>query len=145
MKQRENFGLNLVKRNTKGIEPHQFKRGETGNKGGRPKEVLTQTKVKNIIGKLAAMTEKELLGIVTDDNATWETKTIAKHMLAAGDDISTLNFLFDRSIGKVKEQKEITVVPKPTIVERIDGSKMILGAELQRLEAPSVEDGEIEE
>lgn len=85
------------------------------------------------------MTEEELAAIAADPKSIWEEKTLAKHMLNAGDDISTLNFLFDRSIGKVKDVKEVTVVPKPTIVERLNGSQVILGAEVKQIE------GEVEE
>lgn len=39
------------------------------------------------------------------------------------------NFLLDRTIGKVKEQFEVTM-PKPTIITRPNGEQVILGSQL---------------
>ena len=46
-----------------------------------------------------------------------------------GGDTNRLNFMFENTYGKLTERKEI-VLPKPTIIERLDGSQMLLGAEI---------------
>jgi hypothetical protein len=44
-------------------------------------------------------------------------------------DQNRINWILDRTIGKVKETKEI-ILPVPTIVERPNGDIIELGAEL---------------
>lgn len=43
-----------------------------------------------------------------------------------------LNLLFDRIIGKVKDQLEVTL-PTPFIVRRQDGSEVVMGAEVKKV------------
>ena len=119
----------------------QWKPGQSGNKSGRPKDLLSQTDVKKLISEFSRKTKVELLEIKSDPKSNWVESTLATQMLNAEDgDIGALNLVFDRSIGKVKEQKEITVIPKPTIVERRDGTAMVLGAELKQLESGESEE-----
>lgn len=49
-----------------------------------------------------------------------------------GDD-KRLTFMFDRLIGKVKDNIEHTFI-KPTIIERLDGSTVELGTEIKEIE-----------
>ena len=117
-------------------EHTKWKQGDPSpNPGGRPKNALTQDKVKGVIGQFSQMTEAELAKIAEDDDEKWERKTIARHMLKAGGDLASLNFVLERSIGKVKEVKEHHVVPKPTVVTRRDGTQIVLGAEMKQIES----------
>ena len=116
-------------------EETRWKPGQSGNPGGKKKDLLTQSQVKGLISDFAKLDIEALAKIASDPKSTWTEMTLAKQMLNAPDDLATLNFVLDRSIGKVKDVKEVTVVPKPTIVQRSSGAQMILGAELKRIEA----------
>mgnify|MGYP007040061335 CR=1 FL=1 len=128
----------MAKKQTKGIEPFQWKPGQSGNKAGKPKNLLTKDRVKHLISKFSQLTEAELKEIAADPKSKWESKCLAHQMLAAQGDIAALNFVLDRSIGKVKDVTEITL-PKPTVVEKLDGTTMILAAEMPALEGEVVE------
>lgn len=122
-------------------EHTRWKPGQSGNAAGKKKDLLTQSQVKGLISDFAKLTEAELLKVTEDPKASWTEKTLARQMMKASDDLGALNFVFDRSIGKVKETKEI-ILPKPTMVERLNGTAMILGAEVPQLEGEVLEERE---
>lgn len=116
-------------------EHTKWKQGDPSpNPGGRPKNALTQDKVKGMIGQFAQLTESEIRKIADDEDEKWDRRSVAKHMLKAMDDQSELEFIYQRSVGKVKEVKEHHVVPKPTVVTRRDGTQIVLGAEMKQIE-----------
>ena len=115
-------------------EHSRFKPGVSGNPSGKKKNLLTQTEVKGIISELENLPLGKLKEIMADEKETAIRASIASQILkSAGGDSNSFNMLMDRSIGKVKETKEI-ILPKPTIVERTDGSQLVLSAELPALE-----------
>lgn len=126
------------KRNTKGIEAHKWTKGQSGNPAGKPKNLLTQDKVKSLISQLSQLPALELQNIAADPKSSILEVAVASHLLKAPEEMNSFNFVLERSIGKVKEVKEI-VLPKPTIIEREHGPKMILGAEMQQIEGEVLE------
>ena len=105
------------------------------NKKGRPKvpEDLkaVRTLHKDLIERKIAyfwhMSKADLKDYIADDSNPAGDSMIASVCLEAlvSGDHTRLNFLLDRTIGKVKEVKEI-VLPKPTVVESIDGQRTLL-------------------
>lgn len=89
---------------------------------------LSPMLVSGMISKYARMTRGELTAVIEDRTTPAINITICVILAKAmqDGDYTRLNFLLDRSIGKVKENVEITI-PKPTIIERLDGSQMQLG------------------
>jgi hypothetical protein len=116
-------------------EHTRWKPGESGNKAGKVKNLLTQDSVKKLISQFSEMTEVELKEIAENPNTPWKEKALATQMLQAPENLGALNFVLERSIGKVKDVKEISVVPKPTIIQKRDGSQIVLGSELKQLES----------
>lgn len=55
-----------------------------------------------------------------------------------------LNFIFDRLIGKVTDVKEIRL-PKPTVIQRLDGSTVELGSRIEDKDSTIVIDAESKE
>lgn len=116
----------------------KFKPGESGNPGGRPKlpadvkeaKKLTTNKLILTLNKLLFMTDHEILKVIRDPKAFKIEKIVARILQKADQqgDASRLNFLLDRTIGKVTEKVQHTL-PRPVIVNKSDGSQMILGAE----------------
>lgn len=118
-------------------EPNgDFKKGFSANPLGRPplppdlKAVrkLSPALVSGMISKYARMSRGELTTVIEDRSTPALNLTICVILAKAmqDGDYTRLNFLLDRSIGKVKENVEISI-PKPTIIERLDGSQMQLG------------------
>jgi len=91
----------------------RFKKGQSGNKSGKPKGILTTDQVKALFGKMSALTKAELLEIIQSPKSSiLEITTASIFAKAAKDgDYSRLNFLLDRSIGRVVEEKNVTLRP----------------------------------
>lgn len=107
---------------------YRFKPGESGNKSGRPKNLLTKDKVGGIISKCAAMTQVELREFVMLPTATMIELTIANIFIQAYEDCdsSKLEFLLQRSVGKVTEQVDLRQI-EPFILQKRDGSQVVAG------------------
>jgi hypothetical protein len=108
---------------------HQFKPGQSGNPGGKPKGILTNDKIQGVIGRFADMTRDELQAVIQNQKSSMLEITVASILAQAakGGDYTRLEFLLSRTIGKVKDQLEVSTV-KPYIVERLDGTTLELGA-----------------
>ena len=115
--------------NPKNLKP--FAKGTSGNPAGKPKNLLTKDKVDAIIGRFAFMDRTELQEVINDQRTPMIEIMVASVMAKAAKDgdYSRLEALLVRSIGKVKETKEL-LLPKPTVVERLDGSQMVLTSEI---------------
>jgi hypothetical protein len=115
--------------NPKNLKP--FPKGTSGNQSGRPKDLLTKDKVDAIIGRFSYMNRDELQAVVQDPKTPMIEIMVASVMVKAAKDgdYSRLEAILARSIGKVKETKEL-ILPKPTVVQRRDGSQTVLSAEL---------------
>jgi hypothetical protein len=91
----------------------RIKKGQVLNPTGRPKGILTTDQVKALFGKMSALTKDELLEIIKSPKSSiLEITTASIFAKAAKDgDYSRLNFLLDRSIGRVVEEKNVTLRP----------------------------------
>ena len=78
--------------NTKGIEPHKFKKGQTGNPNGRPK------KLPELDALLA-----DVLGEEKDGKTAAQAILMALRAKAAKGDVRAAEVLLDRGWGKVKQ------------------------------------------
>lgn len=120
------------------LKDFQFKPGQVGNPGGRPKlpedikeaRKLNQNEVSRIINKYMNM---EISAIKEDMNkpGTKALEAMIGKIISEAHkfgDYSRVNFLFDRMIGKVTEKMEIKV-PKPTMVKLLDGPAIMLDHE----------------
>ncbi len=115
--------------NTKNLKP--FPKGTSGNPSGKPKNLLTKDKVDSIIARFSFMNRQELQGVVQNEKTPMIEIMIASVMVKAAKDgdYSRLEAILNRSVGKVKETKEL-ILPKPTVVERANGSQIVLGSEI---------------
>lgn len=116
------------------LEATKWKPGQSGNISGKPKQLLTKDKVSALMGKFSLMSRRELKDFVANDDAPIvEVAVAAIYLKAASDgDFTRLNFLLDRSIGKVKDEIEQTVksisdeeldkIPREQIVRLITGT-----------------------
>lgn len=107
-------------------------KGQSGNPGGKPKQVLTGAHVQALIGKLWMKTPSELEAMGADENTPMLDATVANVMLAARrtGDLSKLEGLLARTVGKVPEiieqtnkfDSEFDDVPKENIFEVLRNS-----------------------
>jgi hypothetical protein len=98
--------------NPKGGPEHtRWKPGQSGNASGKPKQLLTKDRVTSILGKFANMSRADLEAVMEDPKATMIEVMIASVMVKAvrDGDYGRLDFLLNRSVGKVKEELEQTV------------------------------------
>ncbi len=114
-----------------------FKKGNPGGPGRpkRPKDVvtaarLTKTEAQGLLVKFMQMDITQLEAMLKD-----KKRKVIEHMIGRialmgikNGDQARLNFMLDRIIGKVKDEIEHTV-RKPTIIEKLDGGVIELGAE----------------
>lgn len=99
----------------------KFKPGISGNPKGRPRiredlkkiELMSGTDVARLLQKMLNMRTQELQGMVDDPDTPAMELVVAKiiHKAMVEGDQARLNFLFDRTIGKVIEKKEVEVKP----------------------------------
>ncbi len=84
--------------------------GQSGNPGGRPKDLLSRIKVRNVLSRFANLSRVELLDIFKDETTPMLESMIASIMLKAlkTGDQSKVEFLFQRAYGKVKDEVDIT-------------------------------------
>jgi hypothetical protein len=117
-----------------------FKPGESGNPGGRPKlpEDVKQAKLMNrieltrLVNRLVRMKRHELAELIKNPDASSMEIMIGTIIVKAAQqgDPTRLSFLLDRLVGKVKNETDLTVLPKPTVIVRRNGDQVILGAKL---------------
>lgn len=98
-----------------------FKPGQSGNPKGKiglPQDLkeiraLRPSFVKNVIAKLSRMTLGELEAHIDNPYTSMMEITIGKVYLKAfiGGDHMRMNFLLDRSIGKVKDEIDMNLKP----------------------------------
>ena len=95
--------------------------GQSGNSKGRPAlpaelhaiKKLTPAYIKAVIAKLAQMTPQEMMSYVeggSGNNMEYMVASIIMKATTDGDH-NKLNFLLDRTIGKVVEQHKVTLEP----------------------------------
>lgn len=86
-----------------------WKPGESGNAAGKPKGILTRDKVEALMGRFAQMSRAELQDVVQNPKSTMIEIMVAAVMARAAKDgdYARLQFLLDRSIGKVKDVSEV--------------------------------------
>lgn len=84
-------------------EHTRWKPGQSGNKSGKPKQLLTKDKVKGVLGKFSDMTRDQIQDVITNPKSTMLEIMVASIIVKAAKDgdFSRLNFILDRSIGRV--------------------------------------------
>ena len=110
-----------------------FKKGETGNKGGRPKmdpeikELLNLTKsaYREIALKYLNMSKKETLALKENDEMSMLEWAFVKCILVIHKkgDYATLDKMMDRVIGKVKDEVDLTINPHDELMALIQAKK----------------------
>ncbi len=128
----------------KNLKP--FVKGQSGNIAGKPRHLLTTAKISSIVGKFCEMTREQLQKIVQNPKSTMLEITVAGILARAAKDgdYSRLEFLFARSVGKVKESLEVSTA-RPYIVHRPDGSALELGMTRGEAEEALTIEGDVEE
>jgi hypothetical protein len=101
-----------------------FKKGQSGNPAGRPGlprdlrkiSKLTPAIVRAVIAKISMLNKKNILEIIESEETSMIEASIATIYLKAVDqgDYTRMNFLLERSIGKVKEEMDINIAPQIT-------------------------------
>lgn len=132
-------------------ESGKFKKGFSGNSGGRPhleKELqkvkgLYAQEFKKIVARYCRMPLSKLQESFEDPKTKSLDLAVIKILIKTikTGDSNGLNFLLDRTVGKVKEVRELQL-PTPTIIVRPNGEQVVLGAEMPLLEGEVIdEDG----
>lgn len=105
----------------KPLPQHLWKKGQSGNPRGPKKyrkdlkdiKVIGQRNAAKLIQKIMDMDRQELENMFRDpDTPMWELMVgrVIDKALQDGD-TTRLNFLFDRTIGKVVEKRELEITP----------------------------------
>ena len=108
------------------IEPHKFKKGQSGNPNGRPRKYVSLLKeqgyklseINDTIQVMMAMDMEELKSVWDNQKATVLEKTIAaaiRKSIEKGS-LYSLETLLTRVYGKPKEQMDINTDNKVEIV-----------------------------
>lgn len=129
----------------------RFKKGQSGNPGGRHKvpaelvkaQRMNQVRFAQLLdqyfnGSLVALREK-----IESDNPTTIDYTLARYVYSCATseepNVNLFSFLLDRWIGKVKESVEITQA-KPTVIQLLNNEgTIVLGRENDEINSRSVE------
>lgn len=115
-----------------------FQKGKPGGPG-RPrmnpelKKIpgLSKEEVDKILAKFGRMSRAEIKDHMADPATPMLELMVGAVVMKAYQhgDQSRLNFILERTIGKVKDQVEVTL-PEPTFVKRLNGEVIELGAEM---------------
>lgn len=91
-----------------------WKKGVSGNRTGRPKELLTQDGIKSLISKFYRLSPKQLMAITEDEESELIEIHVASIIMAGirKGDLSAMNGLLDRTIGRVPDPKDEDEDPK---------------------------------
>ena len=121
----------------------KFKKGVSGNLSGRPAlteeekiiKKMTKETFNDLCQKMMSCSKEDLEDLVAT-KMPYEAELFIRHMLSLGEDPDWHAYAkyLERRIGKVKDEIEITALPKPTIIKRADGSEVELGAKLEEIE-----------
>lgn len=120
--------------NPKNIEPHKWKKGESGNPNGRPRKFVTTlrengyklSEINDTIQSMMSMTIDELKEAYDNPTATILEKTIANAMkksLEKGS-LYSMETLLTRVYGKPKEQVDLISDNKIEIIY-VDGKTIL--------------------
>jgi hypothetical protein len=127
-------------------EEGHFKKGNKYGKGTPklPEEMKQAAKLgrktfQAMMVKLASMPLEEFREFVKDPKITTMERIIGAVMLkaASGHDRSAA-LIWDRMIGKVKENIEVTM-PKPVLIERPSGEQILLGVDQNSIDGEIVD------
>lgn len=123
-------------RNGKKSGGRDFKPGQSGNPGGTSKvdrelmviRKLSKEKFKDLANILISGTREDLERMLAKPDTTALTEMVIKVVLGIAErgDMTSLDRLLDRLIGKVKDEVDVNVV-KPMIIERRNGTEVVLG------------------
>ncbi len=88
-----------------------YKPGQSGNPSGKPLQLLTKDKVSSVLGKFSNMSGTQLNEVLKDPKSTMLELMVAAVMAKAvkDGDPHRLDFLLQRSIGKVSDMTTIEV------------------------------------
>lgn len=118
----------MVKKAAPQLRPHHFKPGQSGNPGGKPKQLLTKDKVKGLVDKFYHMSREDLKKVAANPKSTVIELTIASIMvkcIEAGD-FSRFDGMLSRAIGKVADE---IIMPRPMVITRPSGEQVTLAVE----------------
>jgi hypothetical protein len=114
-----------------------FQPGQSGNPTGKrpltPQEKAVKVMTREQFAELAELTmraTKEEIEDLLGGKLPYEQELYIRHMLALGErpDWHQYRHYLERRIGKVPDQLEVTH-PKPTVIEKRDGTQVVLGVE----------------
>jgi hypothetical protein len=99
---------------------------------------LTAVELQRVLTDFLHLTPQQLMERISSGDATMLEGLIGSIMQKGIQDGSYahLNFLFERTVGKVKDSLEVSL-PTPFIVRRQDGSEVVMGAKPSKGEASS--------
>lgn len=83
----------------------RWQKGKSGNPSGKPKNVFTSEELRKKIGKTLALSKAQLAEILQDNKSSvldLVLASVAAKCIKDGD-IAKMEFLFNRSLGKVKD------------------------------------------
>lgn len=117
-------------------EKTRFKKGMSGNAGGRPKlspelkaiKALTSEEYIRTISKHLRKNKKQLLDTLQDANSTVLDMVICSTFakVIKDGDIYRAECMFTRMLGKVTDKVEV-LHPEPVVIEKSDGVQIELG------------------
>jgi hypothetical protein len=121
-----------------------WKPGESGNPEGRvklPEDIRTAKKLNKIelerlLNLYLTLSDDEIKARLSTSETPQLEKMIASIVTKAIDhgDQQRLTFILDRLVGKVKDEIDVTVIPRPVIIERHDGTSIELTSEVKEIE-----------
>lgn len=86
-----------------------WKPGQSGNPSGRRRDLITRDHLKAILSRFSSLTKKQLKEIMDAEDTAMLDAIVASIMFKALEtgDANRLEFLFNRMIGKVKEELDL--------------------------------------
>lgn len=111
----------------------KFKPGQSGNPSGRPKlpgdivkaKSLNRVEAQRILNQLVYMSKDEIKAFMKRPDATMLELLIGSIIFKGVEqgDHQRTNFLFERLIGKVKDDIEVTHLRR--VVKKLDGTEIV--------------------
>lgn len=122
----------------------QWKPGQSGNPEGRTKlpediraaKKLNKIELERLLNLYLTLSDEEIKTRLLDNKTPQLEKMIASIVCKAIDsgDQQRLTFILDRLVGKVKDEVDVNLIPRPVIIERHDGSEIELTSERKAID-----------
>lgn len=106
--------------------PIKFRKGQSGNPGGRPRNLITKRDIEVTFQKFATMNAEQIEAVIDDPTSSNLDASVASlWKLARKANVNALDFILNRAVGKVTDVSEQHIHDHKEILEQIPTEQLL--------------------